>query len=157
MDHYINRLDANWDLARTCLSYLCSEVFDVGISRNKIAQNILDGKYRLQAYATTVWSTMLKQVVSDKEALGKLEEIVKILEHLADVRHNIHFKPSSETVPVLLADLKSKSYKAHKLLQETIQFRQNKKWIDWNFQNGTCAGLFDTFMPSNVRCTMANK
>jgi hypothetical protein len=97
--HFINPLQANIDLAATCLTYLCSELFDLEIGDEDIARHILAGAYRLHAFAASQWTKILKRVASLLRGQKPTEDLIVSLERFVAERHNTDYDDQNEEHP----------------------------------------------------------
>jgi hypothetical protein len=92
----INPLQANIDLAATCLTYLCSELFDLEIPDEDITEHILSGAYRLHDFAAFQWTKILKRVAKMLRGPDTTEELIKSLERFVTTRYNMDYDDQSE-------------------------------------------------------------
>lgn len=113
-------------------------LFDIESSDEDVEKSILKGKYRLQPYAVMLWSKMVNDLVTFEETLDKYAGTAKLLDKLNSTRRNSAFNPPIDTNADSSPDwiTQSRWSHAYKLLQKTLQFRQDNDWGDWNFDNG---------------------
>lgn len=128
-------MDANWSLARICLLFLCSQVFDRGIEDHVIVENIQQGMYRFQAYAVMAWSRLSGQLASQQNALDQYPEIGVGLQDLFQTRENSNFDLRLDDNRPFSTMLHSRWPIADFVLRTTQRFQQDDRWIDWSFKN----------------------
>jgi hypothetical protein len=54
-------MEANLEIAMTCLRYLSLQIFDIELDEDEISESILSGSYRLHWFATTQWIEVVRR------------------------------------------------------------------------------------------------
>lgn len=79
-------------MARTCLHYLSSNIFEVDAAPDMIKQNILSGSYRLHWFAATQWIVLVQncaKLLSDRSAP---DDLLRAISHFANERENGNYE-----------------------------------------------------------------
>ena len=98
------------DLLDTCITYLCYDAVGPDVDEEQLRENILQGKYRFQAFASWSWSILARQYVRltrDKTHLNGLNDLLRTL---FTERENVEFgvdAESTESVDGLLLNPES--------------------------------------------------
>lgn len=65
--HYLSIVDANYNMALTCLKLLSSDCFNEGLPEEVMRTNILCGAYVLQNYTVSQWLEHVRNIVGQRE------------------------------------------------------------------------------------------
>ncbi|KAI9684612.1 MAG: hypothetical protein M1822_005700 [Bathelium mastoideum] len=88
--HYLQEAECNKSIALTCIHYLSSHCFDLGISEDDVKEYILSGAYVLESYACGLWLHHVKKAVELRTELLDSTLCNKLLEFV-DKRANPNF------------------------------------------------------------------
>ncbi|KAK4100943.1 hypothetical protein N658DRAFT_559135 [Parathielavia hyrcaniae] len=133
---FIDKAEANYSLAKTLLTYLCSGAFDKELSDQKLQENIMAGLYRLHWFATSQWVILARRCVEKSNDLSAYPDFLELLTRLALELRNYSFNGQ---VP----DLNDRVLRAmgpdrpeiSQIVCGVLQFRQDDKQSDWNYTN----------------------
>ncbi|KAK4244292.1 hypothetical protein C7999DRAFT_44010 [Corynascus novoguineensis] len=133
---FIDKAEANYSLAKTLLTYLCSGAFDKELSDQKLRENIVAGIYRLHWFATSQWIILVRRCVEKSNDLSAYPDLLELLTRLALELRNHSFNGQ---VP----DLNDRVFRAmepdrpeiSQIVCGILQFRQDDKQSDWNYTN----------------------
>jgi hypothetical protein len=125
------------DLATTCLTYLCLDIFDPEIEEEDLTVNILSGGYRLHAFAASQWVGLVRQCAGMLRNLTPPDELITLLEHFTTERENMGYKSLRDHAPEDggFKPFKEKWPKLHTILCCALKFRQLDVG-DWRFDEG---------------------
>jgi hypothetical protein len=125
------------DLATTCLTYLCLDLFDPEIEEEDLTVNILSGGYRLHAFATSQWVGLVRKCAGMLRNRTPSEELITSLEHFITERENMGYKGLSDHTPEYgeLKLFKGKWSKLYTILCRASKFCQLDVG-DWRFDEG---------------------
>jgi hypothetical protein len=125
-DSFVSLLHTTVDLATTCLTYLCLDLFDPEIEEEDLTVNILSGGYRLHAFATSQWVGLVRKCAGMLRNRTPPDELVTSLEHFITERENMGYKGLSDHTPEYgeLEPFKGKWPKLHTVLCRASKFCQ---------------------------------
>lgn len=114
-------------MARTCLNYLSSNIFDIELESDEITQNILSGAYRLHWFAASQWIEIVRRCASLLRNQPLPENMIQALDRLVCQCENGNYEdiaefdsPRNDEFEVF----KERGPNIHKLLHQELQFRR---------------------------------
>lgn len=124
---FVRELEANLEMARTCLHYLSFNIFEVDFEPDMIKENILSGSYRLHWFAASQWIVLVQNCAKLLGNRSPPESLLRALSRFAyecengnyeaiedfDSQQSDEFKIFRESAPNI-----------HKLLHQELQFRR---------------------------------
>ena len=115
-------------LTNSCLEYLCQDHHDIGLSTDKIKEEIKHGTYRLHAYAESMWFPLVQQCLSLKGSKPIPSELLQHLETFAAHRFagGSHEEGEASQHPINLDfdEFKSRSPMVYELLLRAAEFNR---------------------------------
>jgi hypothetical protein len=130
-------MQANLDVATTCLTYLCSDLFDTDLSDEDFKENILSGGYSLHGFATSQWAGLVKGCLVMLQNQTLPNELTILLECLITEQENIDYEGLDKDVPEPgeLNLFKRNWPNLHTALCRALKFRQSDIG-DWRLSEG---------------------
>src|SRR5207248_11256396 len=98
-NNFVSFMQANLDLATTCLTYLCSDLFDPDLSDEDLEENILSGGYRLHSLAATQWAEFVRVCAIMLRNQSPPHELITLLECFIIERGNTEYEGPNKDVP----------------------------------------------------------
>jgi hypothetical protein len=146
-DNFVGLLHTTVDLATTCLTYLCLDLFDPEIEEEDLTVNILSGGYRLHAFATSQWVGLVRKCAGMLRNRTPPDELITLLEHFITERENMGYTGLSDHALEYgeLEPFKEKWPRLHTILCRTSKYRQLDVG-DWRFDEGMLNLLPMTFI-----------
>jgi hypothetical protein len=141
IDNFINKSEANYSLAMSSLTYLCSGIFDAYLSDRRVQDNILSGRYRLHWFATSQWITLIRRCVDECNDLSAYPALLALLTRLALELTNYRFKYQIGLKDEAFRAIESDWPEISQIIRGVLQFRQDERQTDWNYTNGLFAQL----------------
>lgn len=139
---FLEKREALLEISVTCLTYLCSNVFDPGLSDQDMEQNMTLGSYRLLNFAYSQWaecSRLCKNQFRDEVP----SQLVSLLDQITIDRSNLYYDQGSET-NLKLWGLGNSSFSpdACNMVSRCLDFRSlmNNSY-DWRLDEGKSAPL----------------
>jgi hypothetical protein len=124
-------------MTKTCLYYLSSDIFDVGIEHEMIKSNILSGIYRLHWFATTQWIVLLQKCEKLLGSFDLPESLLIALKHFVYECENGNFEGTvglSSQSDHDFTILRQKEPSLHELLVQALHFRRMDVG-DWKLED----------------------
>ncbi|KAK1765267.1 hypothetical protein QBC33DRAFT_496016, partial [Phialemonium atrogriseum] len=84
--------ESTMDLLVVCLTYLCYNALGEELDEDQLRENLLAGKYRLQAFASSTWFTLVKRYIQLTQDENHLVVINGLLENLFSELGNPRFR-----------------------------------------------------------------
>lgn len=146
-------------MTKTCLRYLSSDIFDVGIEPEMIKSNTLSGIYRLHWFATTQWIVLLQEC---EKLLGNSdlpESLLLALKHFVHECENGNFEATvglNSQSDHEFSTLSQKEPSLHKLLVQELHFRRMDVG-DWKLEDndeGIFNSMISAFEKQRVKLTI---
>ncbi len=88
--NFISRRDSTLDLLVSCLTYLCYDALADDLDEDRLRDNIIAGKYRFLAFASSSWFDLARQYVR----LAPEERYVSALNGLMEQMYSELWNPS---------------------------------------------------------------
>ncbi|KAJ5175558.1 NACHT nucleoside triphosphatase [Penicillium canariense] len=126
-DTFLHALEATTEMTKTCLYYLSSDIFDIGIEPEMIEENILTGLYRLHWFATTQWIVLLQECERLLGSCDLPEPLLLALKHFAHECENGNFEGTvdlSSQSDHEFSTLRQKEPALQRLLVQELHFRR---------------------------------
>lgn len=130
-------------MTKTCLHYLSSDVFDVGIEPEMIKSNILSGIYRLHWFATTQWVVLLQECEKLLGSSDLPESLLVALKHFVHECENGNFEGTlglNSQSDHEFSTLRQKEPSLHEILVQELYFRRMDVG-DWKLEDNE--GIFN--------------
>ncbi|SPO07346.1 uncharacterized protein DNG_10040 [Cephalotrichum gorgonifer] len=134
--NFIDTSEANYSLAKSSLTYLCSGIFDVNQSDTELSKNMLTGKYRLHSYATSQWIELTRRCIEHSKDLSAYPDLLALLFRLSLELRNYSFKNQVNLKDPAFEGIGSEHLEISQIVCGVLQFRQDERQTDWNFHNG---------------------
>jgi hypothetical protein len=136
-NNFVSLMQANLDLATTCLTYLCSDLFDPDLSHEDLEENILSGGYRLHGLAASQWAEFVTVCATMLRNQTPPNGLITLLECFIIERENIEYEGPDNDVPKPgeLNLFKKDWPKLHTMLCRALKFRQSDIG-DWRLSEG---------------------
>lgn len=91
-DAFLRALEANLEMAKTCLNYMSRDIFDIEIEPDQIAQNIRSGSYRLYWFAATQWTELVRRCARHLCGQPAPETLIRALNCFVDNCENSNYE-----------------------------------------------------------------
>jgi hypothetical protein len=121
--------------------YLCSCIFDVGLTEEQVQENVLAGRYRLHWFAASQWITLTKHCVEQSNDLSAYPDLLVQLKLLQLELRNYSFEGQIDLKDVGFQSIQSKWPEISQFINGVLQFRQRKGQVDSNYTNGALIAL----------------
>lgn len=133
--NFITTKSANYDLAITSLSYLCSRALDPELSDSDLEMNLISGRYRLLGYFAFHWPAMTLPYARETDYI--IPEFSELLTRLALDARNYEFEGDTDSPENSFQneDLQRISSEGYEMLCAGFQFHLNERSADWNLGN----------------------
>ena len=131
-------------MTKTCLHYLSSDIFDVGIEPEMIKNNILSGIYRLHWFATTQWVVLLQECEKLLGSFDLPESLLVALKHFVHECENGNFEATlglNSESDHEFSTLRRKEPSLHEILVQELYFRRMHVG-DWKLEDND-EGIFN--------------
>lgn len=119
-------LEANLEMTKTCLHYLCLDIFDPEIEDQQIKENLLSGAYRLHWFAPTQWVEILRHCAISLHDRAPPDDLITTLKTFGERRENTTFQDSSCSYGDWSSDhfeaFRGKHPEIYRLLDQTLKF-----------------------------------
>lgn len=136
----IDNTEATLGLAKRCIWYLLQSQFDLLITDDEVAENVISGKYRLHNFAVDMWLELVKRYVSLNGSKPLSTELIHALEFLATERSSSEFGGSTELAGQShqpeLEKFKRQWPDIHTMLCDVAQFRWRCSSSDYHMSKG---------------------
>lgn len=113
-------------MTKTCLHYLCLDIFDPEIEDQQIKENLLSGAYRLHWFASTQWVEILRHCAISLHDRAPPDDLITTLKTFGERRENTTFQDSSSSYGDWSSDhfeaFKGKHPEIYRLLDQTLKF-----------------------------------
>jgi hypothetical protein len=106
-DHYLSIVDANYNMAFTCLKLLSSDCFDTGLSDEVIRTYMLSGVYVLQSYAVGQWLEHVRNATTQAAYLQSFPKLCDVINKFIHKRTNMDFIESGKATAASRTDFQS--------------------------------------------------
>lgn len=136
----ISEAEANFSLAKATLTYLCSGIFNEGLSAERLRDNVLRGKYRLHWFALGQWIALVKRCVESSKDRSASHELLELLLRLALERRNHNFHGEIEVKDLIFRDIAPEWPELSQYICGVLQFRRDDKQADWEYSNCKLSG-----------------
>ncbi|KAK2764389.1 hypothetical protein FQN54_009083 [Arachnomyces sp. PD_36] len=122
--NFVDSMQAHLDVATTCLTYLCSDLFDPEIEKEHLRESILSGGYRLHNFSAFQWMETILRFTKTVHDQAIPDVLIEILELFVSQRENLTYTRSSDTTPEFaeLRPFKIKRPKLYDILCRALQF-----------------------------------
>jgi hypothetical protein len=137
-NNFVSLMQANLDLALTCLTYLSSDLFDPDLSDEDLEENILSGGYCLYGLAASQWAEFVRECAIMLRNQTPPNELITLLECFIIERENIEYEGPNKDVPEPggLNLFKRGWPKLHTMLCRALKFRRSDIG-DWRLSEGS--------------------
>ena len=95
-DAFLRALEANLEMAKTCLNYMSRDIFDIELELGQIAQNIRSGSYRLYWFAATQWMELVRRFARLLGGQPAPETLIRALNYFVDNCENSNHKAAED-------------------------------------------------------------
>jgi hypothetical protein len=136
---FIDHSEANYSLAKTLITYLCSGAFDKKLDDQKLQENVVAGIYRLHWFATSQWITLVRRCVEKSKDLSAFPDLLKLLTRMALELKNSSFQGRVDPKDRVFRTLDPDRPEISQLIRGILQFRRDDKQPDWNYTNSMLA------------------
>jgi len=141
LDHrskFVDKRQAIFELASSCLNYLSMDIYDPDIEDEAITENILSGKYCLHSYGTSQWLGLVCTAGTVLQKDERMDELVNRVEHFFAQRSN----PDCDHIPtdglsraVELNTFKTQHPSVYEDLARAMHFRKSDIG-EWRIDEG---------------------
>jgi hypothetical protein len=142
---FIDKAEANYSLAKSSLTYLCSSIFNPDVSNEEIEDNILSGRYRLCWFVMSQWIALTKRCLDQSKDLSDYPDLQALLIRLALELKNYRFEgelTGHERDTAVFRGLDSDGLQISRIIGGVLHFMHDERQADWNYTNGTLRHLF---------------
>lgn len=77
---FLSQVESTMDLLIVCLTYLCFDALGDDLDEDQLQKNLFSGRYRLQAFASSTWFSLVKryvQMTRDKNNLSVINGLMQ--------------------------------------------------------------------------------
>lgn len=131
----MDKAEANYTLTKSILVYLCSGIFDEGLSIEQVDTNILAGRYRLHWYAFTQWIGLTRSCLEISRDLSVYPDLRELLCRVALELRNFQFKEQISSRDILFRDIQTDWPEIVHIICGVSQFLKDDNQTDWNVSN----------------------
>ncbi|KAI0541608.1 hypothetical protein GGR58DRAFT_497799 [Xylaria digitata] len=151
VDGFIGEADAHYDLTMSILKYLSSNIFNLDLSDEKLKENILAGKYRLQSFASSQWIALASRCAKEsKDNASAHADLRTLLTRLILKLKNVEFEGKIDSLDVTYQIPHFRNSNVSNMMGGILQFRQDERHTDWTYDNSSTWVNFD---PSTLSTT----
>jgi hypothetical protein len=128
------------DLLVVCLTYLCYNALGGDLHQDKLRENLLSGKYRLQGFASSTWFNLVKKYIKMTRDEKHLAVINVLMENLFFELSNVNFRNDidngTESSQTLFQPIHPPWPEAPEFISHTLQFYNDRPQDLWTSTNG---------------------
>jgi hypothetical protein len=134
---FIETEEANLDMAKTSLSYLCSRALDPELSSADLEMNLISGRYRLLGYFAFHWSALTLPIIR-QIGYNFNFRFSNLLTQVAVDAKNYEFDDDIGSLdsPFKNEELERISPEGYEMLCSVFKFHLDERSADWNLDNG---------------------
>lgn len=136
VEDFIDKVEADYSLAKSSLTYLCSGIFDINQSDKTLSKNMTTGKYRLHSYVTSQWIELTRRCIEHSKDLSAYPDLLELLTRLALELRNYNSKNQVIVKDPIFEGVTGELLEISQIVCGALQFRQDERQTGWNYSNG---------------------